>query len=134
MGFFKDIHKLEKQAKEIDKTWDPGAQAREGVERMKAMNAQMASANAALAAPPQDAIEASATVTAVGNPTGMMNMDPILPVEFLVLQPGLPPRPASVSVIVPLQQMSRVVVGATLPVRISRTDPNAMAVEWALPA
>ena len=40
-----------------------------------------------------DGIEASAQVVAAGNPTGMLNTDPIVPVELLVIQDGLPPRP-----------------------------------------
>ena len=39
---------------------------------------------------------------------------PDRPVELLVLQPGLPPRPVSTSVIVPVVQLSRLQAGATL--------------------
>jgi hypothetical protein len=134
VGFFKDLNKLNKQAKEMDKTFDPGAQAREATERMKALNAQMAGATAALAAPPTDAVEATAQVVSVGPTTGMMNMDPILPVQLLVQQPGLPPRPASVTIVVPMAQLQRVQPGAMLPVRISRSDPSAFAVDWSAPA
>ncbi|HCP62711.1 MAG TPA: hypothetical protein DIU14_09630 [Actinobacteria bacterium] len=100
---------------------------------MKEMNAQMASANAALTAPAFDAIEANATVVSVGTAVGAMNTDPILPVELLVMQDGMPPRPASISIIVPISQLPRVQAGATLPVRISKSDPSAIAVEWAAP-
>jgi len=133
MGFFKDVNKLKKQAKEIDKTWDPGAQARAGIERMKAANEQMASMTAALTAPPGDAIEATAQVVSVGPTVGQMNLDPMLPVEFLVLEDGKPPRPASATLVVPMAQLYRVQPGAVLPVRISRSDPSAVAVEWAAP-
>jgi hypothetical protein len=131
MGFFKDIKKLKDQADEIDKTWHPGQQARDGIERMKQMNAQMANLNAASAAPAADAVEATAQVVSVGQTAGMMNMDPILPVELLVQQPGMPPRPASVSVVVPMAQLSRLQPGAMLPVKISRSNPSAVAVDWA---
>ena len=130
MGFFKDIHTIQKQAKEIDKTWDPGAQAREANARMAEMNQMMSQATAALAAPPEDGIEANAQLVSAGNPTGMVNTDPIVPVELLVVQDGLPPRPVSLSVIVPTLQMHRLQPGAMLPVRISRTDPSALAVDW----
>ena len=134
MGFFKDVHKLKQQAKEIDKTWDPGAQAQQGIERMKEMNAQMAAANAALAAPPEDAIEATAQVVSVGGTTGMMNMDPIMPVELLVMEDGQPPRPASVSIVVPMAQLARLQPGAMIAVKMSKSNPNAMAVDWSAPA
>jgi len=133
MGIFKDIHKITQQAKEIDKTFDPGQQARDATERMKAMNQQMASAAAAMSAPPTDAVDAKAQVVSVGATAGMMNMDPILPVELLVQQEGLPPRPASVSVIVPMAQMHRLVPGAMLPVRVSKSDASSIAIDWAAP-
>ena len=50
-----------------------------------------------------------------------MNGDPIVPVELLVLQPGLPPRPVSTSVLVPVAQAHRLQAGATLAVKISRS-------------
>ncbi len=78
-----------------------------------------------------DGIEASAQVVAAGNPTGMLNTDPIVPVELLVIQDGLPPRPVSLSIIVPTLQLHRLQAGALLPVRISRSDPSALAVDWA---
>ncbi len=134
MGIFKDVRKLTQQAKEIDKTFDPGQQARDATERMKQMNQQMAAANAAIATPPEDAVEATASVVSVGTTAGMMNMDPILPVELLLQQPGLPPRPVSVSVIVPMAQLHRVVAGATLPVKVSRSNPDSLAINWSAPS
>ena len=130
MGFFKDIHTLTKQAKEIDKTFDPGAQARDATARMAAMNQQFSQANAAMAAPPEDAIEATGQIVSVGTTTGMLNMDPIVPVELLVLAGGLPPRPVSTSLVVPMAQLARLQPGATLNVRVSRSDPSAVAVVW----
>ena len=129
MGFFGDIHKLTKQAKEIDKNWDAGAQARAGLERMKAMNAQMEQTTQAMA----DGIPATAQVVSVGVTTGMMNMDPILPVELLVEQDGAPPRPVSATLVVPMAHLYRVQPGASLPVRISPSDPNSVAVDWTAP-
>ena len=130
MGFFKDIHTITKQAKEIDKTFDPGAQARDATARMAAMNQQFAQANAALGAPPEDAIDATAQLVSVGTTSGMVNMDPIVPVELLVLAPGLPPRPASVSIVVPMARLAQLQPGTSLNVRVSRSDPSAVAVVW----
>jgi len=42
MGIFKDLNALKKQAKEIDKTFDPGAQMREGKQRMAAAQEMLA--------------------------------------------------------------------------------------------
>src|SRR3954447_17259592 len=130
MGFFKDIHTLNKQAKEIDKTFDPGQQARDATAKMAAMNQQYAQANAALAAPPGDAVDATAQIVSVGPSTGMVNMDPIVPLELLISSPGLPPRPASISAVVPMTQLARLQQGAAINVRVSQSDPSAVAVVW----
>jgi hypothetical protein len=130
VGFFKDIHTLNKQAKEMDKTFDPGAMARESTSRMAAMNQQFAQANAAMAAPPEDAIEATAQITSVGTTSGMLNMDPMVPVELFILADGLPPRPVSTTLVVPMAQLARLQPGASLNVRVSRSDPSAVAVVW----
>ena len=129
MGFFKDVAKITKQAKEIDKTFDPGAQARASVEQMKAMNASMAAATAALTT----GIPAKAQIVSMGVTTGSMNLDPIMPVDLLVMQEGRLPRPVSLSVVVPMSQMSRMIPGGTLAVRINETDPNSVAIDWAAP-
>jgi len=63
-----------------------------------------------------------------------MNGEPIVAVELLVMRPGLPPRPASTSVIVPVTQLHRLQAGATLPVKISRSDPSALAIDGLAPA
>ncbi|MGZ4682888.1 MAG: hypothetical protein ACXWCM_01310 [Acidimicrobiales bacterium] len=130
MGFFKDVHSLSKTSKEMGKTSDPGARMSEMTSKMAGMNQMLAQSNAALAAPPLDGVEASAQVVSVGMASGSMNGDPIVPVELLVLQPGMPPRPVSTSVIVPVVQLPRLQAGATLPVRISRADPSALAIDW----
>lgn len=134
MGFFKDVHTITKQAKEIDKTWDPAAQARAGTERMAEATAMMAATTAALAAPPEDAVDASASVVSAGMANGMINGNPVVPVELLIQQDGMPPRPLSTSVMVPVTELARVHAGATLPVKLSRSNPAALAVDWSAPA
>src|SRR5207248_2575165 len=107
MGFFKDIRTVTKQAEEIDKTFDPGQHS-----------------------PPEDAVTATAQIVSIGASSGMVNMDPIVPLELLVRASGLPPRPASISAVVPMTQLGRLQPGAQLNVRVSRSDPTAIAVIW----
>jgi len=130
MGLFKDINTLKKQAKAADKTWDPGAQARDANARMREMNQSFASATAAMAAPPADSIVAAAHVVSVGMANGMINANPIVPIELMVLQPGLPPRSVAISAVVPMNQMHRLQPGASVPVRLSASDPSAVAIDW----
>jgi hypothetical protein len=134
MGFLRDIKAVGKQSKEASKNWDPGQQMQDGVARMQAVNQQLAQMNAALSAPPGDAVEASAQVLSIGTTTGMLNNDPIVPIELMIFQPGGPPRPISTSVVVPLTQLHRLATGATVPVKLSASNPDALAIDWSTPA
>ena len=127
MGFFGDIAKIQKQAKELDKDFHPGEQMRAGTEKLKAMNESMAAATTALTS----GIPAKAQIVSMGMTAGSMNMDPIMPIDLLVMADGMPPRPVSVTIPVPISQMYRVIPGAMLAVRISETDPNSVAIDWA---
>jgi hypothetical protein len=129
MGFFKDVHKLSQQAKEIDKTWDPGAQARDSLAKMKAMNESMEQATQAMT----DGVPGTAQVVSVSPSTGMMNFNPMMRVELLVTQGGGPPRPVSKDLVVPIVYTSRLFPGATLAVMVSPSDPNAVAIMWDTP-
>ena len=62
MGFIGDINKLNKQAKEMKKDWDPGAQMQNAMAQMKAVNESMADASQAMT----DGVAGTAQVVAVG--------------------------------------------------------------------
>ena len=129
MGFIGDLNKLNKQAKEINKTWDPGAQMQDALGRMKAFNESMTDATKAMT----DGVPGTATVVNVGPSTGMMNMNPIMQVDLLVTQPGGMPRPVSQQLVVPMQHLARLQAGATLAVSISQSDPSSVAIMWDQP-
>jgi hypothetical protein len=129
MGFIGDLNKLSKQAKEINKTWDPGAQMQDTLDRMKALNESMAEANKAMT----DGVPGTATVVTVGPSAGMMNMNPMMQVDLLVTQQGGMPRPVSQQLVVPMQHLARLQVGATLAVLVSQSDPSNVAIMWDQP-
>jgi heterodisulfide reductase subunit A-like polyferredoxin len=137
MGFFKDIHKVTQQAKEIDKTFNAKDQMATALDKMKNANqmfqnqtAAMNAASAATAGAGADGIEATAQVVSVGFATGAVNMDVMLPVQFLIMQEGLPPRPMDATILVPPTQMQHMTPGTVLPVKLSASNPNALAVDW----
>jgi hypothetical protein len=129
MGFIGDLNKLNKQAKEIGKDYDPGAQMQDALSRMKAVNESMTEANQAMT----DGLPGTAQVVAVGPSTGMMNMNPMMQVDLLVTAQGGMPRPVSKQMVVPMQHLARLQVGATLPVMVSQSDPNGVAIMWDQP-
>jgi hypothetical protein len=129
MGFFKDVHKLKQQAKEIDKNWDAGAQAQDALAQMRAMNASMEQATQAMT----DGVPGTAQVVTVSPTTGMVNFNPTMRVELLVSQQGGPPRPVTKELVVPVIYTSRLFPGAQLAVMVSPTDPDAVAIMWDSP-
>ncbi len=134
MRFLKDSKTVGKQSEESSENSDPGSAMQGGVARMQALNEQLAQMNAALSAPPGDAVEASAQVMSMGTSTGSLNNDPIVPLELIIFQPDGPPRPIAISVVVPLTQLHRLATGATVPVKLSASNPDALAIDWSTPA
>ncbi len=130
MGFLGDINKLNKQAKEMSKDWDPAAQMQDAMARMKAVNESMSDATQAMT----DGMPGSAQVVAVGPSTGMVNMNPMMQVDLLVTAQGGMPRPVSKQFVIPMQHLARLQVGATLPVMVSQSDADGVAIMWDQPA
>ena len=126
MGFFKDVHTLNKQAKEIRKTWDPGAQMAQGMERMKQAQEMMAQQTAA-ASVATTGLDASASVVSVRQSGGMVNFQPIMAVEMTVFPPSGAPYPATVSAPMPPHLAAKLAPGASLQVKI---DPQNQQSIW----
>jgi hypothetical protein len=122
MGFLKDINTLKKQAKEIDKTFDPGAQMREGKQRMAAAQEMMAQQTAAmqLATTGEDA---TAQVVAARDTGTQINLQPILEIDLLVMRDGQPPYPATVRQMVAQAQLGLIAAGSTVSVRVDPANP-----------
>lgn len=129
MGFIGDLNKLNKQGKELRKDYDPGAQMQDALGKMRALNESMTEANLAMT----DGVPGTAQVVAVGPSTGMMNMNPMMQVDLLVTAQGGMPRPLSKQLVVPMQHLARLQVGATLPVMVSQSDPDGVAIMWDKP-
>ena len=122
MGFLKDINTLKKQAKEIDKTFDPGAQMREGKLRMAAAQEMMAQQTAAisLATTGEDA---TAQVVAARDTGTQINLQPVLEIDLLVMRDGQPPYPATVRQMVAQAQLGLIAAGSTVTVRVDPANP-----------
>jgi hypothetical protein len=125
MGFLKDINTLKKQAKEIEKTFDPGAHMREGKQRMAAAQEMMAQQTAAmqLATTGEDA---TAQVVAARDTGTQINLQPILEIDLLVIRDGQPPYPATVRRMVAQAQLGLVAAGSTVSVRVDPANPETV--------
>lgn len=130
MGFFKSINDLNKQAKEINKDWDPGQQMKDGMAQMQQANEMMAAQTRAanLAASGKSG---EASITAAAQTGAMVNFQPTMTLELTVFPEGGAPYPAQVTQIVEQPYLSKAVPGQQVRVRIDQADPNAIWIDWA---
>ena len=87
MGFFKSMNDLNKQAKEINKNWDPGQQMKDGMAQMQQANEMMAqqtqAANLAMSG-----VDGTATVANAVQTGAMVNFQPTMAIELTVMPTG----------------------------------------------
>jgi hypothetical protein len=126
VGFFKSLHRLTKQAEEIDRAAGPMDQrldaAMAQLQQAQAFMAQQ-TASAGAAVDPA-AVAGDGQVVAVRDTGARLNMDPALDVDLLVTLPGQPPYPVTTRAVVSLAHLGRVQPGATLPVRVNPATPQ----------
>lgn len=130
MGFFKSMNDLNKQAKEINKNFDPGQQMQDGMARMQEANAMMAAQTQAanLAVSGKDG---EASVTAVAQTGAMVNFQPTMAIELTVFPEGGVPYPASVTQIVEQPYLAKAAAGQQVKVKIDQSDPGVIWIDWA---
>ena len=131
MGFFKDVRKLSKMGNEmLDAMPSPAAQMAAAQEQMAAVTAQMNQQAQAGQAVVADGVAATATVLAAAQTGALVNFDPGVRLDLLVTVPGQPPYPVSLDTVVPQIHLARVQPGASVPVRVARTDRDQVILDW----
>lgn len=130
MGMFRSMRQLQKQANEIDKTWDPGAQMAAGMEQMRAAQEHMAQQTQA-ANIATTGVDATATISGVQQTGAMVNFQPTMQIELTVLPDGLPPYPATVTQVVEQHFLPKAVPGASVPIKVDPNDPGSIWINWA---
>lgn len=130
MGFFKSMNELNKQAKEINKNFDPGQQMKDGMARMKEANEMMAAqtqaANLAVSG-----IDGEASITGVAQTGAMVNFQPTMAIEMTVFPTGGTPYPAQVTQIVEQPYLAKAAAGQQVKVKIDQSDPSVIWIDWA---
>jgi hypothetical protein len=129
MGLFKGMRDLQKQANEINKGWDVGAQLENAQAQMASANdlmaQQTAAANAAVSG-----LDARATVVAVRQGQGMVNFQPMIEVDLTVSPEGLPPYPVTVKQVIPQVHLARAQPGMAVNVKVDPNDPASVWIDW----
>jgi hypothetical protein len=130
MGMFRSVRQLQKQANEIQKTWDPGQQMADGMERMRDaqqfMAQQTQAANIAATG-----VDATAMISGVAQTGAMVNFQPTLQIDLTVMPDGLPPYPATVTQVVEQVFLGKAVAGASVPIKVDPNDPGTIWINWA---
>ncbi len=132
MGFLKDISKIKKQAKELDKTFDPGAQMRQAKDALAAAG-QMMEQQTAAAQMAATGEHASAQVSATRDTGTFANMQPVLEMSLLVSWGDRPPYPVTLRQVVPVAQIARLAPGSTLHVKVDPERPELVWIDWSAP-
>lgn len=130
MGMFKSMRDLQKQANEINKDWDPGAQMAQGMEQMKAANEMMAqqtqAANLAMSG-----TSAKASIVSVAQTGAMVNFQPTMQIELNVFPDGQPPYPVTVTQIVEQPYLGKAMAGQQVAVKIDPANRETVWIDWA---
>lgn len=130
MGMFKGMRDLHKQANEINKDWDPGAQMAAGMEQMKAANEMMAqqtqAANLAMSG-----TSAKASIVSIAQTGAMVNFQPTMQIELNVFPDGQPPYPVTVTQIVEQPYLGKAIAGQQVAVKIDPADQQTVWIDWA---
>ena len=137
VGFFKDLKKLSDQGKAIDASLPPMK------DRMADASARMADANQMMAAMAQGAtqstaaitngIGATATITAARQTGAMMNFNPVIDLELLVMMPSGVPMPVARREVVQQIHLGRCQPGLRLNVKVDPNDINGLWIDWVTP-
>ena len=128
MGFFKSMRQMQKQANEINKNWDVGAQLDDAQARMAQANEMMAQQTAAANIALTGA-DASATIVAVRDSGTMVNMQPSCEIDLTVMPDGLPPYPVTVKQIVPMTQLALLTAGKAVRVKVDPNNPATVFID-----
>jgi len=130
MGFFKSMNELNKQAKEIDKNFDPGQQMKDGMAKMQAANEMMAqqtqAANLAMSG-----LDGTASITSSAQTGAMINFQPTMAIEMTVFPAGGVPYPVTVTQVVETPYLSKAAGGQQVKVKIDPADSNTVWIDWA---
>ncbi len=128
MGFFKDVRTLSRQANEINRNRDVGAEMAAASAAMSQANQFLADQAAAtrLAAAPRVAMQ----VLGARDTGTVVNMQAVLELDLLVQPDGGVPFPTTTRQLVPASGLGRVVPGATLRGKADAADPTTVWIDW----
>jgi hypothetical protein len=77
-----------------------------------------------------EGVAGTATIMDIGETNMTINDRPVLNLSLNVAVPGRPPYAVEKRITMPWNALGRLAVGATVPVKVDRTDPEDVVIEW----
>ena len=137
MGVFKDLRTLSAQSKEIRDNAPPMK------DKMASMSSKMAEANAMMAGMAQGATQANAaiangvaavaTITSARQTGALINFNPVVELELLIILPSGVPMQATRQEPVQQLHLGRCQPGMRLNVKVDPTNAGSLWIDWASP-
>jgi hypothetical protein len=136
VGFFKSMHDLNKQAKEMQRNQPPaGARMAAMQERLADINQMMANttqaANNAAAAGAGGFAERCPVMIVGMRQVGTINFDLLVEFDLTVTPEGRPPYPATIEQLVSQFQVGQLSTGRTLQATVDPSNPMAVWLDFA---
>ena len=138
MGFFKSMHDLSKQTKEMQRNQPPaGARMAAMQERLADLNQMMANttqaannAAAAAAAGASGFAERCPVMIVAMRQVGTVNFDLLVEFDLTVTREGRPPYPATIQQLVSQFQVGQLSSGRTLEATVDPSNPMAIWLDF----
>lgn len=137
MGFFKDLKKLTDQGNAMREQYpvqDQLANAQASMTQANAMMQQMAAGSMAATHAINNGVDAVATITTARQTGAMMNFNPVVDLELMVMMPSGVPMPVHRQEMVMQLHLARCQPGQRLKVKVDPTNPEALWIDWVTPA
>jgi hypothetical protein len=132
MGLLKDLVTLNRQAHEINRSFDPGAQARQGLERMRRMNVILAGQTEALGLT-RAGLSATASILGVSDTGTRINDVPLVRLSLLVHCGDRPPYPVHTDALLPVNAWGQCGVGQRVALMVDPENRDSVLVRWGQP-
>ena len=136
MGFFKDLKTLKQHGEAIREQYPVQQQianAQASMAHANQMMAGMAQGAMASAAAVTNGVPAVATIIAARQTGAMMNYNPVVELELLVMMPTGVPMPTVRQEMVMQLHLGRCQPGLRLNVKVDPADVNSLWIDWVTP-
>ncbi|HAP75020.1 MAG TPA: hypothetical protein DCR14_02965 [Acidimicrobiaceae bacterium] len=137
MGFFKDLKKLSDQGKELREQYPVQQQLANAQASMANANAMMANMAAGAMGSTNaitNGVDAVATISSARQTGAMMNYNPVVELDLLVIMPNGVPMPVKRQEMVMQLHLMRCQPGQRLKVKVNPANPNELWIDWVNPA